>query len=1164
MRQGFTSKPTGPSLQQQLVRTAPSARNAPDVAPVSSIKQYRTRQVVGSGHADSLIGSILSEEEIRSLGSNCDLTNFAGDMKCLEDLHMGAFEPDGPNSICETCRCKYGVCPGHFGMITLKQENWFMHPFFVQDGTVEAILNLFCYECFTIEFAKQPLGSVSIPTATMLFDHTLVKSLEIKYKMTRNLTRLKNLAKHAIPMKCHLGHASTFFKKTLDNTIVQVLSKKSKDEKEVSQDFDVRAGFYHLKSISNYLAMNDLFSFIGFNPIKFENLVVKVIPVLPNRDRSSVPINGNKQISPFTQLYQDMLKNIRILNAAESTSHGNLESHRKTVRDLYLAYITGNGVSASKSKSAAGSAMRTLTATMDKKAGLWHKHAMGSRVNNSGRAPIFGDNGIKPNQVSIPYFMADKWRIVLTVTADNVEICKDLLKKGVIKTVSEKGRTMTVNEKNINSIDLKPGMVCKRKLLTGDVVVINRQPTLHKWSMLAMSAVVREPVTDASSENILAIGMNTIYVSGFNADFDGDEVHVHVPAGIEDRAEAMAFMSVERTPVSGQSSQNIFGLIQNSVWGIYVMSKNVKNMSREEWMRHAMAVSDPPEKNDSDQDFNLSARIQEITAMVPRIYANPKYAHLVKGLGIWNTNTLLSLAFPRDFTYVRKMGDGEQDIIIENGILVCGALKKSISGAGPGSIIQTLFTEQGPYRIVIYGYVMQQVVNDWMESQGFTISITDFMPSELQDAEIESMKDQKLRSIKSMGQRNIDGLIDPDALLNLLSNWITIPNEYAYLMTAQVMGQLRNDIVFNVIDVLQIEINVFTRGRSQVLFRDEKIAKSIENTINMVIDSAYLSLKSSTQAGGLLKSILAKNQTKSVIDLPKLKQSIYDMISSRTIEFIKNNISNPMHPETIKTKSALEKATLDADIMDDLDSMKSEGIKILTKSVVNTGIWNPKTKYNKNMAVRYVKGDFAQTYVAVRENVGKDPTSNPQDWTIPSSRGGMVTDMITSGARGNEGNLFQAKVALGNQTMSGARIKQGISGGRRVTPFFLENDPDPAAVGYVRNSLTRGTGPTEFLLSAMPARQTQTDTAFKTGETGYMQKQIMSVAGDFKILADGTVRNGQGQIVSFMYAGHGHDPARQIKKAGEYLFADVEQIVNQVNAELAVPEITRREYNKML
>jgi hypothetical protein len=419
---------------------------------------------------------------------------------------------------------------------------------------------------------------------------------------------------------------------------------------------------------------------------------------------------------------------------------------------------------------------------------------------------------------------------------------------------------------------------------------------------------------------------------------------------------------------------------------------------------------------------------------------------------------------------------------------------------------------------------MQQVVAKWMDTQGMTISITDYAPNATLSDKLETLKDERLRSIKEIGQGNVEGIFNrKEFLRNVKDLWLReseIPVAYYPIMGVdkakreQLYGRLLNEIAFVLFDYMQLERNSYIRGRSDQLFRPERVTEAVQRAVGNIIETPGDILKKPLKPGELFK-VSVRTQHRPIEQLEAETQLIMtfrayilDKLNTSTISFVQEQMQNPFSDDNPSTRSIYEAQHIEANMLDAMDVFRGELVKVTKDSM--------------------------------------DPK-------------GSLAELTGSGARGNLGNIVNSYTALGQQTMNDARLKESISGGTRVTPFFLENDPDAMARGYVRSSLFRGMGPAEFISAAMPARQTQTDTAFKTGETGYMQKLLMAACGDFVVFADGTVRDEKGQIVSYLY---GMDPSRVTKVGDGYLFADIQQLVQQAKAESSATMKTKNEYFK--
>ena len=111
--------------------------------------------------------------------------------------------------------------------------------------------------------------------------------------------------------------------------------------------------------------------------------------------------------------------------------------------------------------------------------------------------------------------------------------------------------------------ELSIGDIVERKLKDGDVLLLNRQPTLHKGSMMAFDIKIKPAKT---------IRTNLAITKSFNADFDGDEMNLHAPSNVETETELRLLSSVENHIISNQSNKANIVIVQDGLLGSYVMS----------------------------------------------------------------------------------------------------------------------------------------------------------------------------------------------------------------------------------------------------------------------------------------------------------------------------------------------------------------------------------------------------------------------------------------------------------------------------------------------------------------------------------------------------------------------------------------------------------------
>src|SRR5690606_34432684 len=266
------------------------------------------------------------------------------------------------------------------------------------------------------------------------------------------------------------------------------------------------------------------------------------------------------------------------------------------------------------------------------------------------------DPTLKTNQVAIPEKFAQKLTIPENVTTFNIKTLQNLVdtgkanfvirnknkinleyacktqetevllndivtRNGVIVTHNfMKGDIINRNGELIEYIpsikrkyELQLGDIVERQLQDNDIVLINRQPTLHKCSMLAKHVVIRSGKT---------LRLNLATTKVFNADFDGDEMNIHIPQDYSARIELETLASTSQNIISWQSSKPNIALVQDGMLGAYLMTKNDYPIPKHIFMDMCMTIE----------------------------YSHEKYEKVISSMPMCG-KALISLIIPDDFSF---------------------------------------------------------------------------------------------------------------------------------------------------------------------------------------------------------------------------------------------------------------------------------------------------------------------------------------------------------------------------------------------------------------------------------------------------------------------------------------------------------------------------------
>lgn len=257
-------------------------------------------------------------------------------------------------------------------------------------------------------------------------------------------------------------------------------------------------------------------------------------------------------------------------------------------------------------------------------------------------------------------------------------------------------------------INLKEGDIVERHLRKGDIVLLNRQPTLHKGSMLGTEVV---PMPYKTFRFNLAVNKS------FNADFDGDEMNIHAPQSIEAEVELRMLSETKHNIISAQESKPIIVIVQDALIASYLMTSRDFSLSRQQFYD----ISMKGERADGGQLYTPE-RVQTIQKVLKKFGKSPD---------VFNGRGLFSLILPYDLYYEKKNDvDPAQPVVkISQGVLIEGVLDKNILGSAHNSLIQILNKEYG-YKIAA-NFIdnVQFIANAWLMIHGFSVGLQDCMIS---------------------------------------------------------------------------------------------------------------------------------------------------------------------------------------------------------------------------------------------------------------------------------------------------------------------------------------------------------------------------------------------------------------------------------------------------
>jgi len=285
-----------------------------------------------------------------------------------------------------------------------------------------------------------------------------------------------------------------------------------------------------------------------------EWMIVKVVPVIPPELRPLVPLDGGRfATSDLNDLYRRVIiRNNRLKRLIEIKAPDVILRNEKRMLQEAVDSLFDNSRKASAVKTESNRALKSLSDSLKGKQGRFRQNLLGKRVDYSGRSVIVVGPELKLNECGLPKEMASELYKPF--------IIRKMLERGIVKTV--KSAKKIVDRKDPVVWDIL------ENILKGHPVLLNRAPTLHRLGIQAFQPKLIEGK---------AIQLHPLVCTAFNADFDGDQMAVHVPLGNAAILEAQLLMLASHNILNPANGAPVTVPSQDMVLGLYYMTKARKS-----------------------------------------------------------------------------------------------------------------------------------------------------------------------------------------------------------------------------------------------------------------------------------------------------------------------------------------------------------------------------------------------------------------------------------------------------------------------------------------------------------------------------------------------------------------------------------------------------------
>lgn len=636
------------------------------------------------------------------------------------DARFGVIEN---GKVCPTCKQTNLLCPGHFGHITLARPVY-LYQFLEY---IQKILQIVCLNCSNPYLPEEELEKLEKQFSGVdRFDAVRERTKNYKTKELKDSSACPHCNSPAIKK---VDRQET-------NVAVAPLALEAKTYDENSEPIPLQPEMV----LRCFQRMSDRhIELIGFNP-KFSRpdwMICTVLAVPPLSVRPSVMEDNQRMEDDLTHKLIDIVReNQKLRNRIDSGDSRDMVDKLTGILQFHVATYVDNDISGlPPSQQRSGRPLKTLKSRLGAKTGRVRGNLMGKRVDFSARSVITPDPNIDLDELGVPEEIAMNLTFPEIVTPYNRDRLMTYVRNGPhkhpgAKSVKLRERDRPLNLKFVNpeTIEIKEGDIVNRHLIDGDVVLFNRQPSLHKASMECHRIKVLPHST---------FRLNVSATKPYNADFDGDEMNMHVPQSIAAAMELKYLASVLRQIISPRKNSPIIEIVQDTMTG-------------------AFRISNPNIVVPEHIAMNLLARTKK--SLIGYKRRNKEYSG----------PEIISAAFP--------LMNHKAGITVENGNLVHGRLKKGAFSAASEGIIHAIYNEFGPERCGQFINDIQAIVTKFNLFQGFSVGtsdlIADMKTQEYIKESITAGKQKVAELISSVhaGQfLNTSGRLDGEELENQIS-----------------------------------------------------------------------------------------------------------------------------------------------------------------------------------------------------------------------------------------------------------------------------------------------------------------------------------------------------------------------------------------------------------
>ena len=676
-----------------------------------------SREIIDKKKRTKIIGiqfSILSPDEIRrcsvaEITSRDTYINNKPVIGGLFDPRMGVLEP---GLICPTDGLDYMQTPGYFGHIELSRPVFYIQYL----NTIIKILRCVCIKCSKLKISKQNHSRALKMNPDERWNYVFQNAS----KITRCGEDTDCGCGSLQPKKIKKEGLATLFAEW-DN--VNGMNEDDKDKLNMKLTPEI------ILKIFRRISDDDV-NFMGFSPVfsRPDWMICQVLAVPPPAVRPSIKMDGQQRSEDdISHIIVNIIKSNKMLQEKiQEGAASNIIDDWHTVLQYYIATQVDNklpGVAAVAQRS--GRPLKSIKERLNGKAGRVRGNLMGKRVDFSARSVITPDPNLSIRELGVPLKVAKNITKPVVVNNSNKNFLLTLVRNGPdvypgAKILQKKnGEQITLRYADRENIVLENGEIVHRHMMDGDGILFNRQPTLHRMSMMCHIAVIMYKGD--------TFRMNVGDTKPYNADFDGDEMNLHMPQDEESEAELKNLAAVPYQIISPANNASIVGIFQDSLLGSYRFTRKEIEFDQREAMNLLMAFN----KINTDAIRKLKK--------------------------ISNFDILTQIMPPISMKYKTKLfGDDEEYnksnnvLEIEGGKYIRGQMEKGVLGSGGKGLLQRICNYFGNMASADFVDNLQNVITEYMKTSGYSVGISDLIANKETNEKIAQAITNKKKEVKNL------------------------------------------------------------------------------------------------------------------------------------------------------------------------------------------------------------------------------------------------------------------------------------------------------------------------------------------------------------------------------------------------------------------------------